>query len=56
MSDGFRIHTTIDAGMQNVAEKSLRAQLDAAEKTPGYSHQTYAQYSVLLQERRSKSP
>jgi membrane carboxypeptidase/penicillin-binding protein len=28
MSDGFRIHTTIDAGMQNVAEKSLRAQLD----------------------------
>ncbi|HEX5175460.1 MAG TPA: penicillin-binding transpeptidase domain-containing protein, partial [Chthoniobacteraceae bacterium] len=56
MSDGFRIHTTIDAGMQNVAEKSLRAQLDAAEKTPGYSHQTYAQYSALLQERRSKSP
>jgi membrane carboxypeptidase/penicillin-binding protein len=50
MSDGFRIHTTIDAGMQNVAEKSLRAQLDAAEKTPGYSHQTYAQYSVRLQE------
>ena len=56
MSDGFRIHTTIDAGMQNVAEKSLRAQLDAAEETPGYSHQTYAQYSALLQERRSKSP
>ena len=44
MSDGFRIHTTIDAEMQNVAEKSLRAQLDAAEETPGYSHQTYAQY------------
>ena len=56
MSDGFRIHTTIDAEMQNVAEKSLRAQLDAAEKTPGYSHQTYAQYSILLQERRGKSP
>jgi membrane peptidoglycan carboxypeptidase len=56
MSDGFRIHTTIDAEMQNVAEKSLRAQLDAAEKTPGYSHQTYAQYSILLQEHRGKSP
>ncbi len=54
MSDGFRIHTTIDAEMQNVAEKSLRAQLDAAEKTPGYSHQTYAQYSALLQERREQ--
>ena len=42
MSDGFRIHTTIDAKLQNVAEKSLRAQLDAAEQTPGYNHQTYA--------------
>jgi len=56
MSDGFRIHTTIDAEMQNVAEKSLRAQLDAAEKTPGYNHQTYVQYTALLQERRGKSP
>jgi 1A family penicillin-binding protein len=56
MSDGFRIHTTIDAGMQQAAEKSLRAQLDAAEETPGYHHQTYAQYATLLQERRSKSP
>ncbi|MGI8958044.1 MAG: penicillin-binding protein 1A [Chthoniobacterales bacterium] len=55
MSDGFRIHTTIDAGMQAAAEKSLRAQLDAAEQTPGYDHQTYAQYGALLQERRSKS-
>ena len=36
MSDGFRIHTTIDAELQKVAEKSLRAQLDAAEETPGY--------------------
>ena len=33
MSDGFRIHTTIDAELQKVAEKSLRAQLDAAEET-----------------------
>ncbi len=56
MSDGFRIHTTIDAGMQAAAEKSLHAQLDAAEKNPGYNHQTYAQYAALLKERRSKSP
>jgi penicillin-binding protein 1A len=56
MSDGFRIHTTIDAGMQNAAEKALRAQLDVAEKTPGYDHQTYDQYVALLRERRSKSP
>ena len=56
MSDGFRIHTTVDAEMQAAAEKSLRAQLDAAELAPGYEHQTYAQYTALLQERRGKSP
>ena len=57
MSDGFRIHTTIDSKLQEVAEKSLRAQLDAAEETPGYDHQTYAQFSALLQDaRKSKSP
>ena len=57
MSDGFRIHTTIDADLQNVAEKSLRAQLDAAEQTPGYNHQTYAQYAALWKGAgSSKSP
>ncbi len=56
MSDGFRIHTTIDAGMQAAAEKSLRAQLDIAEQAPGYDHQTYAQYAALVKERRGKSP
>ncbi len=54
MSDGFRIHTTIDAEMQKAAEKSLRAQLDAAEETPGYHHQTYAQYVALLKEKRAQ--
>jgi 1A family penicillin-binding protein len=56
MSDGFRIHTTIDSDLQNVAEKSLRAQLDAAEQTPGYNHQTYAQYAALWKAAGSKSP
>ena len=57
MSEGFRIHTTIDSKLQEVAEKSLRARLDAAEETPGYNHQTYAQYSAFLQEaRKNKSP
>src|SRR5262245_40216129 len=55
MSDGFRIHTTVDAELQNVAEKSLREQLDAAEQTPGFTHQTYAQYAARLKELR-KSP
>ena len=53
MSDGFRIHTTIDADLQKAAEKSLRAQLDTAEKTPGYRHQTYADYVARL---RGRSP
>ncbi len=57
MSDGFRIHTTIDSELQNAAEKSLRAHLDQAEKEPGYDHQTYAQYAAYLRENRSdKSP
>ncbi|HEY5036848.1 MAG TPA: PBP1A family penicillin-binding protein [Chthoniobacterales bacterium] len=53
MSDGFRIHTTIDSQLQEVAEKSLRNQLDQAEDHPGYDHQTFAQYVALL---RAKSP
>ncbi|HEY1770023.1 MAG TPA: PBP1A family penicillin-binding protein [Chthoniobacterales bacterium] len=48
MSDGFRIHTTIDSTLQDVAEKSLRHQLDVAEQHPGYDHQTYAQYSEMV--------
>ena len=52
MSDGFRIHTTIDATLQNIAEKSLRAHLDEAERHPGYDHQTYEQYAALLRDIR----
>ena len=46
MNEGFRIHTTIDADLQKVAEESLRAHLDQAEKHPGYNHQTYAEYAA----------
>ena len=52
MSDGFRIHTTVDATLQNIAEKSLRAHLDEAERHPGYDHQTYEQYAALLRDFR----
>ncbi len=54
MSDGFRIRTTVDSELQNVAEKSLRAHLDEAEQHPGYDHQTYDQYAALLREARAK--
>src|SRR4029077_6627831 len=39
------IHTTIDADLQKVAEESLRTHLDQAEKHPGYTHHTYAEYA-----------
>src|SRR6266516_4507924 len=52
MSDGFRIHTTVDATLQNIAEKSLRAHLDEAERHPGYDHQTYERYAALLRDFR----
>jgi 1A family penicillin-binding protein len=48
MNEGFRIHTTIDADLQRVAEESLRAHLDQAEKHPGYNHQTYADYAATF--------
>src|ERR1700720_4226435 len=46
MNEGFRIHTTIDADLQKVAEDSLRATLEKAEEHSGYNHQTYAQYAA----------
>ena len=46
MNEGFRIHTTIDADLQKVAEDSLRTNLEKAEEHSGYNHQTYAQYAA----------
>ena len=48
MNEGYRIHTTIDAELQNMAEASLNAHLDEVEKNPGYSHQTYADYAATF--------
>jgi 1A family penicillin-binding protein len=41
MNEGYRIHTTIDAELQRVAEESLRKHLTEAEQHPGYNHPTY---------------
>ncbi len=56
MNEGFRIHTTIDADMQKVAEESLRAHLDQAEKHPGYNHQTYAEYAAKFRKGSTNFP
>ncbi len=44
MNGGVRIDTTLDANLQQVAEKSLNQQLDFIEKKKSSHSQTYAQY------------
>ena len=53
MNEGFRIHTTIDADLQRVAEESLRKSLDKAEQHPGYDHQTYSDYAATFKKAKS---
>src|SRR3989440_4377772 len=45
MNEGYRIHTTIDAEMQQTGEESLRKHLAEAEQHPGYNHTTYDVYA-----------
>lgn len=47
---GFHIYTTVDAGLQRVAEQSLRRSLDAVEERVEYQGQTYAEYERIRQE------
>jgi len=53
MNEGFRIHTTIDADLQNVAEDSLRKSLDKAEHHSAYEHKTYADYAANFKKAKS---
>src|SRR5260370_8231565 len=46
MNEGFRIHTTIDADLQKVAEDSLRDNLHKAQQHTGYNHHTTADYAT----------
>ncbi|PYL65818.1 MAG: hypothetical protein DMF25_02270 [Verrucomicrobia bacterium] len=55
MNEGFRIHTTIDADLQKVAEDSLRENLDKAEQHAGYNHQTYADYAATFKKAKSSN-
>jgi 1A family penicillin-binding protein len=56
MNEGFRIHTTIDADIQNAAEESLRKSLEQAEHHAGYDHQTYAQYAANFKKAKPNAP
>jgi 1A family penicillin-binding protein len=53
MNEGFRIHTTIDADLQKVAEDSLRKSLEQAEQHPGYNHPIYAEYAANFHKAKS---
>lgn len=44
MNGGFRIHSTLDAKLQRAAEKAVREVTASIEQTPGYAHETFAQY------------
>src|SRR5438552_14305003 len=46
MNEGYRIHTTIDAELQKVAEESLKAHLAQAEQQTGYNHPTYEAFAT----------
>ena len=52
-NEGFRIRTTIDVDIQKVAEDSLRAHLEAVEKSPEYNHQTYAAYAASFRKAKA---
>src|SRR5438128_10533551 len=54
MNEGLRLHTTIDAEPQKVAEDALRKNLEKAEQHPDYHHQTYAEYAANF--KKAKSP
>ena len=53
MNEGYRIHTTIDAELQKVAEESLKTHLAEVEKKPGYSHPTYEVFRHSLSQRET---
>ena len=53
VSDGYRIYTTIDAGLQKTAEKVMREQLDTVERHEGFEGQLAAQFdSEFKQQQR----
>lgn len=52
VSDGYRIYTTIDAGLQKTAEKVIREQLDAVERHEGFEGQTAAKFDIEFKQQR----
>jgi 1A family penicillin-binding protein len=53
INEGYRIHTTIDADLQRVAEDSLKTHLEQVEHHPDYNHQTYAEYAASFRKAKT---
>lgn len=55
VSDGYRIYTTIDAGLQKTAEKVMREQLDAVERHEGFEGQLAAKFDVEFKQQQRQT-
>jgi penicillin-binding protein 1A len=53
---GMKIYATIDPALQRAAEQALEAQLRKIEQRPGYAHPTRAQFAVLPDEEKARTP
>jgi len=51
---GFKIYTSIDAKLQQEAEKAVKERLATLEKRKGYEHQTFSQYRAVMENFREK--
>lgn len=54
MNGGYRIHTTLDLDLQEVAERSLLDQLSKVERHPEYRHETYEDYRKKYAEKEAR--
>src|SRR5260370_34917433 len=52
-SEGYKIYTTIDPVLQRAGEGARQQQLSQVERTDGYLHETYDQFSESLREWRA---
>ena len=55
VSDGYRIYTTIDSGLQKTAEKVMQEQLDAAERHEGFEGETAAKFDIEFKQHQRQT-
>ena len=54
VSDGYRIHTTIDLELQKKAETAMRDRLTLVEQHAGFEHPVFADYDRMAKARAAK--